>query len=154
MYGTGGIPNPMATILRQQDSLQLTGPQADSIATLNRAYTIRMEAIWSPVAKYFAGLPDAYDRDEAYDRYIHARRETVDYLATLAPKIKGLLTSEQWRKLPVFVATYLEPRYLASIRNGTATFTGGTGFGGGGAVFAGGDFFIPAGAGANVIIRR
>lgn len=154
MYGTGGIPNPMATILRQQDSLQLTGPQADSIATMNRTYTIRMDAIWSPVAKYFAALPDSYDRDEAYDRYIHARRETVDYLATLAPKIKGLLTSEQWRKLPAFVATYLEPRYLTSIRNGTATFTGGTGFGGGGAVFAGGDFFMPAGAGANVIIRR
>ncbi|HEY8166555.1 MAG TPA: TonB-dependent receptor [Gemmatimonadaceae bacterium] len=154
MYGTGGIPNPMATILRQQDSLHLTGPQADSVATMNRGYTIRMDAIWSPVAKYFAGLPDSYDRDDAYDRYIQARHETVDYLAKLAPAIKGLLTSEQWRKLPPFVATYLEPRYLASIRNGTATFTGGSGFGGGGAVFAGGDFFIPAGAGGNVIIRR
>jgi hypothetical protein len=155
MYGTGGIPNPMATILRQQDTLRLTGPQADSIATMNRTYTIKLDALWSPIARYFAGLPDSYDRDEAYDRYIHARHETVDLLARMAPAIKGLLTPEQWRKLPTFVATYLEPRYLASIRSGTATFTGGTGFGGAGAVFAGGDFFIPAGGGGGIsIIRR
>ncbi len=25
MYGSGGVPNPMAPILRQQDSLKLTG---------------------------------------------------------------------------------------------------------------------------------
>ena len=37
MYGTGGIQNPMAQILRQQDSLKLTGPQADSLATMNRS---------------------------------------------------------------------------------------------------------------------
>ncbi len=154
MYGTGGIPNPMATILRQQDSLKLTGLQADSIATMNRAYSIKIDAIWSPIARYFAGLPDSYDRDEAYDRYIHARRTTVDLLAKLAPTIKALLTPEQWRKLPPFVATYLEPRYLASIRSGTATFTGGSGFGGGGMVFAGGDFIMPAGGSITTVIRR
>jgi hypothetical protein len=125
MFASGGLPNPMAQILRQQDTLKLTGPQADSIATLNRWYTIRVDSIWSPVAKYLADLPDRYDEDEAYDRYIHARRATVDLLSKLAPRIKGLLTPEQRRKLPPFVASYLEPRYLASIRSGTGSFTGG-----------------------------
>ena len=38
--------------------------------------------------------------------------------------MKELLTAEQRRKLPPFVASYLDPRYLASIRSGTAAFTG------------------------------
>ena len=37
LYGQGGgLQNPLATILRQQDSLKLTAKQADSIASINR----------------------------------------------------------------------------------------------------------------------
>jgi hypothetical protein len=131
IYSSGGIPNPMGTILRQQDSLKLTSAQADSLASLNRMYAIRNDAIWSPVAKYFAELPKSYDQGEAYDRYMEARKATVDLLMKIAPAVKDLLTPEQRRKLPAFVASYLEPRYLASIRSGTATFTGNSGFGAG-----------------------
>ena len=159
IYGTGSIPNPMSTILRQQDSLKLTSVQADSIAGLNRAYTIQTDAIWTPVAKYFSELPKYYDQSVAYDRYIQARKASVDLLMKIAPIVKDLLTSEQRRKLPPFVASYLEPRYLASIRSGTATFTGGSGFGGGaGGVFAGVETFVAGvagpGAGGNVTIIR
>jgi carboxypeptidase family protein len=138
MFGNGGLPNPMAQILRQQDTLKLTGAQADSIATMNRWYIIRIDSIWSPVAKYLAELPNRYDEDEAYEHYIHARRATVDLLSKLGPKIKGLLTAEQRRKLPPFVASYLEPRYLASIRSGTGSFTGGMMMGPMGGGMAGG----------------
>ncbi len=154
MYGSGGIPNPMATILRQQDSLKLTGPQADSIAVLNRLYTIRNDIVWSPVAKHFADLTESYDQDEAYDRYIAARKATVDLLMKLGPVVNDLLNAEQRRKLPPIVASLLEPRYLASIRNGTAGFTRGGMFGGA-PVMAGGDMTFTAGGGGNqVIIRR
>jgi hypothetical protein len=156
LYGNGGIPNPIATILRSQDSLKLTGPQADSLATLNRQYTIRNDALWSPLAKYFADLPNGYDRDLAYDKYMSARRSTIDLLTSLAPDIRGLLTPEQRRKLPTFIASYLDTRYLASIRAGTATFTGG--FGGGGATFVGGGDVFVAGVGGGgertIIIRQ
>ncbi len=135
MYNGGGLLNPMATILRQQDSLRLTAAQADSIAVMNRAYTVRTDAIWRPIAKEFAELPDNYDRDAVYDRYMRARGETIDLLSKAAPAIRKLLTAEQLRKLPGNVAAYLEPRYLASIRHGTATFTGGGMIPGGGAVF-------------------
>jgi hypothetical protein len=124
MYGQGSIPNPMAQILRQQDSLHLTSQQADSIASLNRFYSVRIDSIWAPVAKYLSGLPNRYDQGDAYDHYLAARRASVDLLADLAPHVKRLLTAEQQRKLPAFVAGYLEPRYLASIRSGTASFTG------------------------------
>lgn len=121
VYGsTGGLVNPMSTILRQADSLKLTGDQADSIATLNRWYIVRMDSAWSPVVKHLAALPAQYNEDEAYDQYIVARRKTVDLLIKLANPLKGLLTAEQHRMLPAIVASYLEPRYLAGIRNGTA----------------------------------
>jgi hypothetical protein len=156
IYSSGGIPNPMSTILRQQDSLKLTSAQADSIASLNRMYSIRNDAIWSPVAKYLADLPTAYDQGAAFDRYMQARKASIDLLMKIVPAIKDLLTAEQRRKLPAFVASYLEPRYLASIRAGTATFTGSSAFGGG--VGFGGDVTFtaaaPGGAGQSITIIR
>ncbi len=155
MYGNGGLPNPLATILRQQDSLKLTGPQADSLATLNRMYTIRNDRLWSPLAKQFAELPDGYDRDEVYGKYMQARRATIDLLSELAPHIKSLLTAEQRRKLPPFIATYLEPRYLASIRSGTAGFTGGGNmFGGAAPVMMTSDMMIGGGGQRTIIISH
>ncbi len=156
IYAGGGLPNPMAQILRQQDSLKLTGPQADSIATLNRRYTIASDSIWAPVVKHLGALPDRYDHDDAYDRWMQARRASIDLLTQLAPHVRGLLTAEQHRKLPAFIAGYLEPRYLASIRSGTASFTGGGmmmgGMGGGGQVMIGGGG--GAGVTERIIIRQ
>jgi hypothetical protein len=155
MYGNGGLPNPLASILRQADTLKLTAAQADSFATLNRAYTIKIASLWMPLTKYYAELPDTYDRDIAYDKYMDARKATIDYMMQLAPDIKGLLTSEQRRKLPTFIASYLEPRYLASIRSGTAGFTGNSMLGG--APVMGGDVFVSGAGGGGtrtVIIRQ
>ena len=140
MYGSGGIMNPMAQLLRQSDTLELTGPQADSLASMNRGYTIRLDSIWTPVAKYLANLPTEYDQGTAYQTYKSAREASVDLLIAIAPKIDGMLTADQKRKLPSLVASYLDARYLAGIRSGTAGNTGGGvfmgfmggGFGGGG----------------------
>jgi hypothetical protein len=137
MFGNGGIPNPLARILQDQDTLHLSSVQADSIATLNRQYIIKLDGIWSPIVKEFSALPDTYDHDEAYHRYIVARRRTVDILKQISPVVKALLTDEQFRRLPAFVASFLDTRYLASIRSGTA------GLGAGGGMFGG---FVPAGA--------
>jgi hypothetical protein len=153
IYGSGGgVVNPLSTILRQADTLGLTGPQADSIATLNRWYVIHLDSIWSPVAKYLAALPDKYDRDEAYRRYQRAREASVDMLIKLAPDIRRVLTPEQRRKLPALVTSYLDTRYLASIRSGTAGAAGGPMmFPGGFVPFGGG---VRGGGGNEVIIIR
>jgi hypothetical protein len=153
VYGTGGVFNPMAQILRQQDSLHLTAQQADSLASMNRWYTVRVDSIWAPVAKYLADLPDQYDQGAAYDRYLEARRASVDLLAQLAPHVKQLLTPEQQRSLPILVASYLEPRYLASIRSGTASFTGSPMLPGAAAAMMGGAG-MSVGGGRTVIISR
>jgi hypothetical protein len=137
MLSNGGIPNPLAAILRDQDTLKLSSTQADSIATLNRQYVIKLDGIWSPIVREFSGLADDYSHDAAYDRYILARRRTIDLLRQLGPEVRALLTAEQYRRLPAFVASYLDPRYLASIRSGTAGISTGGGPMGG---------FIPAGA--------
>jgi hypothetical protein len=128
MYGTGGVLNPMAQLLQQSDNLDFTGPQADSLATLNRAYTTRLDSIWTPVARYLASLPQEYDQDAAYHRYKSAREATIDLLMALAPTVNDLLTADQRRKLPALVASHLDRRYLDGIRSGTAGNTGGGAF--------------------------
>ena len=149
-FGNGGVQNPMATLLRDQDTLKLSATQADSLASMNRRYTIFLDSVWAPVARDLAKLPDAYNRGAAYDRYQRARETSIDRLIKLAPTIKALLTAEQFRRVPSFVASTLDKRYLASIRSGTAG-TGGAGpfqlGGGGGGQLGGGA------AGATFIAR-
>jgi hypothetical protein len=149
-YGSGGVMNPMAQILRAADTLQLTPTQADSIAVLNHEYTVKLDSIWSPVIKYLANLPDHYDQDQAYDRYRGAREASVDALIRVAPDIKSLLSPSQIRKLPTFVTPFLDTRYLASVRSGTS----GVGLG---MMMLPGGMAVPAAMGAGdkvqVIIR-
>jgi hypothetical protein len=151
MYGTGGIPNPMAQILRQADTLKLTGVQADSLATMNRSYVIRLDSIWAPIARDFAALPDTYDKRPVQDRYVSARKASVDLLIRLSPVIKQLLTPDQLRKLPSFIASYLDTRYLAMVRSGTQGAATQFGFSGGGDGMV--REAMAAGGGPVVIIR-
>jgi hypothetical protein len=117
---TGTVPNPMISILRQADQLKLTPDQGDSIATINRWYTTRLDSIWAPVAKYLAALPKDYSQSDAYAHYKEARESSIDMLILVAPKILELLTSEQKRMLPQGLQTSLDTRYLKSIRSSTA----------------------------------
>ena len=137
-FGKAGIPNAMAQILRQQDTLKLTADQADSIATINRRYTIAIDSIWLPVSKELAGMPNRYDPDEAYGRYIRAREATADLMMKYAPIVKRILTPSQRRKLPPQIMNFLDKRYLMAIRSGTAMYIGSGGAGGGVAVPASG----------------
>jgi hypothetical protein len=125
--GPNSIQNPLSAILRNQDTLRLTATQADSIAVLNRRYTYRADSIWAPVGRYLGALPTSYDMDDAYGRYIAARRAQVDMLIQIAPLVTGLLTPEQRRRLPQSAVAMLDPRYLLSIRSGSNTFVGGMG---------------------------
>ena len=134
-FGTSGLQNPMAVILRSQDTLRLTSVQADSIAAMNRRYTYRADSLWTPVARYLAGLPEEYSESQAYRRFIAARRAQLDMLAEIGPVVRDLLTREQRRKLPASANNFLDPRYLASLRNGIGSYVGG---GGGAAVAVGG----------------
>jgi len=124
-FGNGGVANPMATILRDQDTLKLSALQADSLASMNRRYIVRLDSIWAPLAKRFANLPDRYSHDEVYADYRRAREASIDMLIALAPTINALLSAEQKRQLPSFVASALDRRYLVAIRSGTAGGGGG-----------------------------
>jgi hypothetical protein len=137
LFANGGMPNPFGILLREQDSLKLTVSQADSLATINRSFLIALESIWPPMLRDFAALPDGYDHDEVYHRYVIARRNAVDLMRTLAPRVRSLLSEEQMRRLPPLVAMHLDARYLTAIRSGTAGFGGwgpppSQGMGGGG----------------------
>ena len=149
--GSSNVFNPMSTILRSQDSLRLTSLQADSIASMNRRYTYRADSLWSPVAKQFASLPTEYDSDAAYDRYITARRAQIDMLSEMVSAVRDLLTPAQRRKLPASVVSYLDPRMLALVRNGTGMFISGAG--GGPIMMGGGEMMMMSDMGAMRIVE-
>ncbi|HEY4306993.1 MAG TPA: carboxypeptidase regulatory-like domain-containing protein [Gemmatimonadaceae bacterium] len=115
----GGLLNPIAQILRQSDTLALSPVQIDSLASLNRLYTQRVDSIWLPVVNYLAQLADRYDEPDAYAHYRRAREATVDLLKALAPAVVSLMTPAQRRELPPLVASYLDIRFLSAIRSGT-----------------------------------
>lgn len=122
--GSGSVQNPMAAILREQDSLRLSAGQADSIASMNRRYTYRTDSLWTPVARTLAALPREFAERDAYRQYLRARRTQIEMLMHVAPTVRGLLTPEQRAKLPPEILGLLDRRYLASIRNGTGTYLG------------------------------
>lgn len=110
-YGTSGIMNPMIMLLREADSLGLSAAQADSIATLNRRYVMRLSGIWSPVSSYLLAHPNA--RDEYAVRIgTEAQRETAAALADMLPGIENVLTPEQRSRVSPRTAAYLDPRSL------------------------------------------
>ena len=102
----------------------------------------------------FGALDDRYDRDLAYGRYLRARRATVDLLAKLGPDVRALLTPSQRRKLPPLVASHLDTRYLASIRSGTGSYTGGGAMMGGGPSGPGGGMIRDGGGVQTIIVRQ
>ena len=123
-------PNPFEQMLRQQDSLGLSNEVADSIALLNKTYGKVIDSIWTPVAKYLAGLPEKYDLDEAYDRVRSAENLSLDQMAIYGPAAKQLLTDEQIRKLPPYIALFLDNQAIRNIRPGRAGGGRGGFFGG------------------------
>jgi hypothetical protein len=122
--------NPFEQILRQGDSLGLSNDVADSIAILNKTYTKQVDSIWTPVAKYLASLPDKYDLDEAYDRVRAAENKMLDQMAVFGPAAKKLLSDEQIRKLPPYIALYLDNQAIRQVRPGRAGGGRGGFFGG------------------------
>jgi hypothetical protein len=136
LLGTTTIPNPMNMIMQQQDSLHLTRVQADSLATLSYKFALFADSdslatlsykfalfadsVWTPASRYFAGLPDNYDHGTAYREYVRARERTIDYLLTLVPGAKGVLTASQRRKLPPQISNYLDERVLRFLRSSSA----------------------------------
>jgi hypothetical protein len=130
LYSGGGLLNPLATMLRQADTLKLSQEQADSLAVLNQKYSLRLDSIWTPIAKYLGELPDTYDRSDAYAHYRAGRERSIDALMTYIDDVDGLLTGDQRRRLPTNVAAYLDPRFLHSIRSGTVGFNPLNGTGG------------------------
>src|SRR5690606_37592544 len=93
-FANPGVPNPFATLLREQDTLKLSSEQADSLASMNRRYLVKLDSIWSPVARWWASLPDDYDHDQAYDRYRRAREASIDHLISFAPVLRDLITDD------------------------------------------------------------
>lgn len=113
-FGTGGIVNPTLMLLRNADSLKLTGAQADSIATLNRRYMIRLNQIWSPVSAFYVSRTDTtgpLSPPPGSD----PTRATIQALADIVHDVNALLTPEQQSRVAPSIGVYLDARNLPAL---------------------------------------
>jgi hypothetical protein len=113
-FGTGGIINPTLMLLRNADSLKLTGVQADSIATLNRRYMMRLNQIWSPVSAFYVSRTDAtgpLSPPPGDD----PTRATIQALADIVRDVNALLTPEQRSSVAPNIGAYLDARSLPAL---------------------------------------
>lgn len=113
--GTAALINPMQLTLRYADSLQLTGMQADSLATLGRTYAIALDKLWRPVLRYYA--THAVEDESPFDDPLNgAHILSITTLMALAPAVHTLLTTDQMSMLPDDIRRWLEGRELAALR--------------------------------------
>ena len=99
---------------------------------MNRAYTIKPRQHLDAGGEVSRRAARAV-RSGRGVRALHRGAQGVDRSARRSSRRRStrLLTAEQRRKLPALVASYLDTRYLAGIRSGTAGSGGGGAFGGG-----------------------
>ena len=112
------------TLLRLQDSLQLTARQADSVAALNRRYSYQSDSLWLTVTRLMEALPDRFDEDQVYHQYMRARNAQLNLLTNAAVHVRGLLSPQQRRKLPPSALNYLDPAFLNTLRKGSGLYVG------------------------------
>jgi hypothetical protein len=106
-YGTSAIMNPMILLLREADSIGLTGAQADSIATLNRTYSVQLSRLWRDVSAYYVSPPEI-PNERSLNNGAMANRQTAQLLIGLLPALDRLLTPEQRARLSPMTARYLD----------------------------------------------
>ncbi len=124
MYASAGVMNPIAVLLRDAESLELTGQQADSLAVMNVRYTASQDSIWTRAAQNLADLPVRFDHSSAYREYRRAREATIDHLIALVPMVREILTAAQKQKLSPAVVLYLDRKYLLDVRSGVTGDSG------------------------------
>lgn len=115
------IPNPIAMLLREQDTLGVTPAQADSLAVLNRQYVASVDSLWAEMSEAVAAAPPG-DVDRVYALHRDARHAQVDMLILLVREINSMLTPQQRRRLSPFARQYLDVRLLRTIRKGSSGF--------------------------------
>jgi carboxypeptidase family protein len=95
------VPDPYAELLQQSDSLLLSSSEIGQLQAAQSAYRTRVDAMWSSLASYLAGLPDTYDvdavsrrTDETIDDVWEVTRIDVqkNLEAILAPAQSAMLT--------------------------------------------------------------
>ena len=70
------------------------------------------------MGRYLSALPDVYSTGEpAFASYARAREKTIDYLITIVPQVRDVLTPAQRRRVPPLVANYLDERVLRFLRS-------------------------------------
>ncbi len=105
----GEFPNTPQEILRIEDSLQLSPAQVTRLRALQRRYSERSDAIWTPVARLLAAADRSQAHHDAGVRDLReAQERAADLLVELAREIRTVVTPEQIRMMHPLFAVLLD----------------------------------------------
>lgn len=96
------VPDPYAEILAQDDSLLLSRDQVSMLRVAEKNYLTQVDAIWSALATYLAGLGEDYDSNIALSRAESATSEVWELSRLdIQRTLPGILNPIQLRLMPV-----------------------------------------------------
>lgn len=111
------VPNAALAVLRERDSLALSGEQVTALRQLNSAYVAQVAAIWTPFAEYLAGLKFSFMTPEALVRFKDTRTRAYRNAAALGASVRDLLTPDQIRQLPSPFLSLFNEEEVMRMRN-------------------------------------
>ena len=94
------VPNPIAPILEERDSLLLTGTQVRALEALEVEFRKQADAQWGRLAGEFAAYGDSYDGKAALARQEETTDAVWEIARATAAKLTELLTPVQHTLLP------------------------------------------------------
>jgi hypothetical protein len=106
-YVGGSFAGLYTSLLRLADSLALSRAQAEQIQAQDALLRARIDAIYSALAAYLAGLPPHYDARDAVKHVMDAHDAAWNAIYKDASFLKRLLTPGQVRLLPPPLRTML-----------------------------------------------
>lgn len=94
------VPDPIAAVLEERDSLLLTPVQVTRIEALAREYVAGADSLWGSLAGEFARYGDDYDVKGAFTRQEAVIDKVWAHAAACAAKLSDILTPVQIKLLP------------------------------------------------------
>lgn len=113
----GAVYNPVRGLLQAKDSLSiLTNDQLKALTALDRRVTAREDSIITPMAEWFATLPNNYDESKVLDRTLVLLNKMFDVVIDGMRDARQIFTPEQIDEFPPFLRASFDIKRLMSAR--------------------------------------
>jgi hypothetical protein len=111
------VPDPFVELLQQSDSLILTNDEVKQLQSVGARYREHVDAQWSALGAYLAGLPEHYDASAASRRTDDTTDELWEFSRTeIQRSLSEILTPTQTAMLSGYAGLLFRARDRVRIR--------------------------------------